>query len=189
MKTDRELTEMAAKGVGLPECGWMGDTFTYVKDNRFTSWEPLSNDSDALRLAVKLNIGVVQYAGIGPGFVRAGENIGYLITEPYNLDPYAATRRAVVRAAAKLGRAGYKMPTETDCGASKMNRIATSPLTGRIHSGRVNATGDRFIGEKKDVTSDVLCAVIEKAAFHGGTFDVVGGGKQFFITVSEMPQK
>lgn len=41
-------------------------------------------------------------------------------------------------------------------------RIATSPLTGRIHIGRVNKRGNAFVGEKQDVTSDVLCAVIER---------------------------
>ena len=30
--------------------------------------------------------------------------------------------------------------------------IATSPLTGRIFSGRINKAGNAFIGEKKDVT-------------------------------------
>lgn len=63
--------------------------------------------------------------------------------------------------------------------------IATSPLTGRIHSGRVNKTGTAFVGEKKDVTSDVLRAVIEKAQFHGGKFDIEGGGKKWVVTVAE----
>jgi len=46
--------------------------------------------------------------------------------------------------------------------------IATSPLTGRIFSGRINKNGNAFVGEKKDVTSEVLKAIIDKAAFHGG---------------------
>ena len=54
-------------------------------------------------------------------------------------------------------------------------RIATSPLTGRIHSGRVNKAGTAFVSVKTDVTSDVLKAVIEKAEFHGGSFDIEGG--------------
>ena len=64
-------------------------------------------------------------------------------------------------------------------------RIATSPLTGRIHMGRVNAEGTYFLGRKRDVTSDVLRAVIEKAQFHGGTFEIEGGGKKWTATVSE----
>ncbi len=41
-------------------------------------------------------------------------------------------------------------------------RIGLSPLTGRIYLGRVNRTGDAFIGDKRDITSDVLRVMIEK---------------------------
>lgn len=64
-------------------------------------------------------------------------------------------------------------------------KIACSPLTGRIHMGRVNKAGNAFTGEKKDVTSDVLCAVIEKADFHGGTFEIEGGGQKWTVTVTK----
>lgn len=63
-------------------------------------------------------------------------------------------------------------------------RIATSPLTGRIHRGRVNASGTAFVGTKEDVTSDVLRAVIEKAEYHGGSFDIEGGGQKWVVTVT-----
>jgi hypothetical protein len=63
-------------------------------------------------------------------------------------------------------------------------RIGVSPLTGRIFRGRVSKDGDVFIGEKEDVTSDVLRAVLEKAEFHGGTFDIEGGGRKWTVTVS-----
>jgi hypothetical protein len=66
------------------------------------------------------------------------------------------------------------------------NRIACSPLTGRINLGRVNKAGSSFVGEKEDVTSDVLRAVIEKADFHGGSFDIEGGGKKWMVTVREV---
>lgn len=68
-----------------------------------------------------------------------------------------------------------------------MKRIATSPLTGRIHMGRVNAAGTAFVGEKQDVTSDVLRALIEKSEFHGGTFDIEGGGASYIVTVTKTP--
>lgn len=64
-------------------------------------------------------------------------------------------------------------------------RIATSPLTGRIFSGRINKAGDAFVGEKRDVTSDVLRAVIEKAEFHGGTFDIEGGDQKWVVTITK----
>lgn len=67
------------------------------------------------------------------------------------------------------------------------DHIATSPLTGRIHAGRVNKAGNAFVGEKRDVTSDVLRAVIEKADFHGGKFDIEGGGRKWLVTVTETP--
>lgn len=66
------------------------------------------------------------------------------------------------------------------------SRIATSPLSGRIHMGRVNKAGDAFIGAKSDVTSDVLRAVIEKAEFHGGSFDIEGAEQRWVVTVTKL---
>ena len=63
-------------------------------------------------------------------------------------------------------------------------RIGVSPLTGRVFQGRVNKAGNAFVGEKKDITSDVLKAVIEKAEFHGGSFEIEGGGMKYTVTVS-----
>ena len=63
------------------------------------------------------------------------------------------------------------------------SRIATAALTGRIYMGRTNKEGNAFTGQKKDVTSDVLKAVIDKAAFHGGTFEIEGGGEKWTVTV------
>lgn len=63
-------------------------------------------------------------------------------------------------------------------------RISVSPLTGRIYRGRVNKDGDAFVGEKQDVTSDVLRSVVEKAAFHGGTFEIEAGDRKWTVTVS-----
>lgn len=65
-------------------------------------------------------------------------------------------------------------------------RITCSPLTGRIHMGRVSKDGTHFVGEKKDVTSDVLGALVEKASFHGGSFDIEGGGKKWVVSVKEV---
>lgn len=62
-------------------------------------------------------------------------------------------------------------------------RIAVSPLTGRIHIGKVNKEGTSFVGEKRDVTSDVLRSVIEKAEFHGGSFEIEGANQKWTVTV------
>jgi len=109
---DRELLELAATACELPECGWMADTFTYVKDNTFTTWDPLTDDGDALRLAVKLNIVVVATARSGwacaavsqTGAIPRRGNAWHTGCE-IDGDPSAATRRAIVRAAAEIGKA------------------------------------------------------------------------------------
>lgn len=67
--------------------------------------------------------------------------------------------------------------------------IATSPLTGRIFSGRTNKSGNTFVGEKKDVTSEFFAALFEKAIFHGGAFVIEGGGEKWSVTVSKEPLK
>ena len=62
--------------------------------------------------------------------------------------------------------------------------IATSQLTGRIFSGRVNKERTAFVGEKKDVTGEVLKAIIDKAEYHGGEFEIEGAGKKWMVTVA-----
>jgi hypothetical protein len=64
-------------------------------------------------------------------------------------------------------------------------QIHTSPLTGRIYQGRINKEGNAFVGTKKDVTSDVLRAVIEKAEYHGGSFDIGAGDQKWSVTVTK----
>ncbi len=58
-----------------------------------------------------------------------------------------------------------------------MNRIACSPLTGRIQTGRVNKAKNAFVGATQDVTSDVLKAMIEKLRYHGGTVQITCDGE------------
>ena len=109
--SDRELLELAAKAAKLPECGWMGPAFMYVKDNTFTDWNPLDDDGDALRLAVKLGLDVCidKPPVVGEpytqaiGFIGDGKEIEDAV-ELHNGDSYAATRRAIVRAAAEIGK-------------------------------------------------------------------------------------
>lgn len=73
-------------------------------------------------------------------------------------------------------------------GTEMATRIATAALTGRIYMGRTNKAGNAFAGQKTDVTSDVLKAVIDKAAFHGGTFEIEGGGEKWTVEVKKEPQ-
>lgn len=67
-------------------------------------------------------------------------------------------------------------------------RIAVSALTGAVHMGRVNKAGTAFLDGKKDITSDFFRAVLEKANFHGGTFDIRGGGELWTVTVTKENQ-
>jgi len=94
--TDRELLENAAKAVG----GGAWHPLTHDTPNG--RWNPLTDDGDALRLAVKLRIDL--YFG-RRGSVLAISHKGAVYDEQESADPYAATRRAIVRAAAAIGAA------------------------------------------------------------------------------------
>ena len=113
MTNDRELLELAAKAAGVK--GKFGDKFNigtdevdctdlfFVEDDSNCAvWNPLTDDGDALRLAVKLGIVVNVWNPAKKTY--AGEAEGAGATEPHNDNPYAATRRAIVRAAAEIGR-------------------------------------------------------------------------------------
>jgi hypothetical protein len=65
---------------------------------------PLDCDSLALRLAVKLRMHVEPW-GAGASSVVFIDNRAAVAEPHYGDDPYAATRRAIVRAAAEIGRA------------------------------------------------------------------------------------
>lgn len=113
--TDRELLELAAKtaGFGAPGSGavcWteseyprrsgkFGALWNYVGHmDTAELWNPLSDDGDALRLAVK----VLNWPHGGHAFdnaVAAMHAVGHLPT-----DPYTATRRAIVQAAVIIGK-------------------------------------------------------------------------------------
>jgi hypothetical protein len=90
--TDRELLEAAAKAAGLTIGAWSDNygAFMYrgVEPGK-SWWNPLTDDGDALRLAVKcLPFYTLRYSR--EDWEKCGE------------DGYAATRRAIVRAAAEI---------------------------------------------------------------------------------------
>ena len=98
---DKELLELAAKATGIDLQYADDEGLLPYNGSTNADWNPLTDDGDALRLAVKLRLHVSVFAdaiGIGaPGY-------GYIETKWID-DPYAATRRAIVRAAAELGKA------------------------------------------------------------------------------------
>ena len=101
--SDRELLELAAKAAGIKRLKASGP-FMDMKNNVMAEWNPLTDDGDALRLAVTLNISPVYFsdvvfAGVGANAVPSAEAV---IVDG---DKAAATRRAIVRAAAAIGKA------------------------------------------------------------------------------------
>lgn len=112
--SDRELLELAAKAVGLlpPSEGRELDYsvdggLAFCGGGEYVVWSPLTDDGDALRLAVRLRLTLLlelPRIGIGPRmdfpevWVEEGE------------DEDSATRRAIVRAAAEIGKSLQEQP-------------------------------------------------------------------------------
>lgn len=115
MTTDRELLEWAAKAAGIPvrwnespPCTVMTDDFG---DAGF--WNPLVDDGDALRTAVKLRIELDHsHAQDQHRYVCASRRGCEMMYAPVSAveeiedegQTLAATRRAIVRAAASIGQ-------------------------------------------------------------------------------------
>ena len=99
--TDRKLLELAAKAAGYEVLDWYGERYTTTDGDRLFPWNPLADDGDALRLAVKLKIDTLHRREVWATI--AGK--GLQLSEAFDEDPNAATRRAIVRAAAEIGRA------------------------------------------------------------------------------------
>lgn len=103
--TDRELLEMAAKAAGI---GRFQTTSPFRSDIPY--FDPLTDDGDALRLAVKLDMQVEYLEFTGNARARSRiidtewQTEYCMSTDLTEKDPYAAARRAIVRAAADIGR-------------------------------------------------------------------------------------
>ncbi len=96
--TEKELLELAAKAAGIEGRRFVENEA--IQANLHTGmwcdllediWNPLTDDGDALRLAVKLGIDISE------------SQIVYF--DKHSRNPYAATRRAIVSAAAEIGKA------------------------------------------------------------------------------------
>jgi hypothetical protein len=111
MKTDKELIELAAKAAGYNikwrdmKGGYERALITPKLNGKW--WNPIADDGDAFRLAVKLCLVVT----VGSKNVEArrwagadDEQIGlFCRIESQGDDPLSATRRAIVRTAAAIG--------------------------------------------------------------------------------------
>lgn len=106
--TDRELLEAAARAAGY-DVEWDEDAGHFERDylagGWYEAWDPLADDGDALRLQAHLRLQVDYRAGF-VGVVRgAGPYIGQCPHDEAEPHDSAATRRAIVRAAASIGQA------------------------------------------------------------------------------------
>lgn len=107
MRADRELLDLAAKAVGIELMfpTRISDVWPRRKDT-WDLWNPLQDDGDALRLAVRLQL-IVSNPGIdswAQSYSR-GDDEWLTTREPHGHDPYASTRRAIVQAAASIQQA------------------------------------------------------------------------------------
>jgi hypothetical protein len=106
--TDRELMDLAAKAAGAKMTDYSDNTPDHwIFPNAhgyWVRWSPLEDDGDALRLAVKLGLKVEIYSRRMEPFTRVPVVIGG-VEEEHRDNPFKATRRAIVRAAAEIGRA------------------------------------------------------------------------------------
>ena len=116
----REMLGMAAKAAGVrydpelskphPTSGafwglWLlYDREPTEHDRRH--WNPLTDDGDALRLAVRLNLHLRPLSFLCPDAheIVVGVADWDGLSEKANGDPYAATRLAITKAAAEIGR-------------------------------------------------------------------------------------
>lgn len=117
--TDRELLELAAKAAGyeyitpLEEYeGSIGLQVGSTNPMRTYTWNPLKNDGDALRLAAVLRLHILHNDQGEPvlwvSAVLNKRGIHGVVEFQDEEQRDAATRRAIVRAAAEIGAAAQK---------------------------------------------------------------------------------
>jgi hypothetical protein len=114
MTASRSLLERAAKAAGIvvvhnatrPVCAEDDDLIIESGTGGHTVWNPRKWDGDALRLAVKLQLNIIQRYRFDPEPVAVAVGFGFEDLDNsetyYEGDPYAATRLAIVRAAASM---------------------------------------------------------------------------------------
>ena len=100
--TDKELLELAAKAAGRTWLSYHHTKGLCCRDDSYGGlieyyWNPLTDNGDALRLAVKLKISPIY------GFPCVAV-CAFARGESHHADPYEATRRAITRTAAEIGK-------------------------------------------------------------------------------------
>ena len=107
---DRGQLKLAAKAAsydlithtGYDEDNGVHVTHTWIRvDGRLVEWNPLEDDGDVFRLAVKLRL-LIQFTNSTIIICDSAGKQLYMCG--LKDDPYAATHRAIVRAAAEIGK-------------------------------------------------------------------------------------
>lgn len=100
--TDQELLERAARAAGYEPCRMSDDETALLLFGVQEPWNPLDDDGDAFRLAVELQI-----QNYNDGYCGCAKRV--LLDQQWIMEPntankgsLAATRRAIVRAAAAM---------------------------------------------------------------------------------------
>lgn len=109
---DRELLELAAKAAGVATTYWNDGQEPYSSGEGFILptnrlWNPLTDDGDALRLALRLRLDVTFVDNLVVVYWYDERTLmSGAFEEPINdaQDEREATRRAIVHAAAAIGK-------------------------------------------------------------------------------------
>jgi hypothetical protein len=113
---DVELFESAAKAAGITLEWWddewwddgesLNPGYIVNSEGDWVSWDPLSDDGDALRLAVKLGLEVhPSPRGCSVLWdVPGGKQVLTVLNRVVGCDSEGSTRLAITRAAAEIGR-------------------------------------------------------------------------------------
>lgn len=101
--TDRELLEAAARAAGIELIDYCTKVVVcYYNKQTKAPWNPLTDDRDALRLAVKRRMSIDFDDDGDVDVIDCIEDRAEWVSEHLGDDPGAATRRAIVRAAAAM---------------------------------------------------------------------------------------
>ena len=105
--TDKELLELAAKAAGI-HLEWDGPPDLwhpmYYQGKTYHGWNPLDDDGAALRLAVKLRLEIINDGYMVIARTRNPHQFGAQQSLGPVEDSCVATRLAIVRAAAEIGK-------------------------------------------------------------------------------------
>lgn len=100
-ENDKELLELAAKAADIKLVWSSVDGIAPRREDTFQAWNPLTDDGDALRLAVKLRMEIL----VEEIRISVYSELTVEKCEMYPADHLATTRRLIVETAAEIGKA------------------------------------------------------------------------------------